>query len=69
MNPLPGRVVPVLAHAMWVRGSQHLAACEQIEWIALPVSDHAPGPFHHRHQGQKIMRCHIRLGHEFHMAG
>ena len=29
-----------------VRGSQHLAACEQIEWIALPVSDHAPGPFH-----------------------
>ena len=42
---------------------------EQIEWLALPVCDHAPGPFHHRHQGQKIMRCHIRLGHEFHMAG
>ena len=52
-----------------VRGSQHLAACEQVEWIALPVSDHAPGPFHHRHQGQKIMWRHIRLGHEFHMAG
>ena len=52
-----------------VRGSQHLAACEQIEWIALPGSAHAPGPFPHRDQGQKIMLCHILLGHVFHMAG